>query len=320
MCGHKIAEEGQPGGRIAGEREASLAGYETSTMRLSLESIGIRNNKKTLMLLLSAALGLVAVGVVFAKIFLKEEPADQGHAAPDDPFVIGVPVPTGVDAPDVDFVTGTAMGTMSAMSSAMTTTMTTMTTTRSRPATMTTRMTQTATPMMTGASSWSSEMGTTATMDTDMTSDTTSTMSASMTSTMTTTMATTMTAPDEPTESGSGGGTTGTEGTIDPGEAGDERDIEMDLYSARVRFVIRRYYAAQAQSCFDRATRNNPTLSGTVVLNMTIGADGNVSRVSKRRDSTGDEQLVSCLVNRVNAWQLPPPPGGSLQMQLPFSR
>ena len=94
----------------------------------------------------------------------------------------------------------------------------------------------------------------------------------------------------------------------------------MELYGSRVRYLIRRYYAARAQTCFDRATRNQPTLSGTVVIAMTIAADGSVSRSSVARNTTGNEVLGTCLSAQVGSWRLSAPPGGEVQMQIPFSR
>ena len=78
--------------------------------------------------------------------------------------------------------------------------------------------------------------------------------------------------------------------------------------------------AARAQGCFDRATRNNPNVSGTVVVSMTIGSEGAVTDTRIVRNTTGDEVLGNCLRSQVASWQLPPPPGGSLEMQMPFSR
>lgn len=120
------------------------------------------------------------------------------------------------------------------------------------------------------------------------------------------------------TETGAGG--TGGGATTPPTTAPVERDFEADFYASRVRSVINTYYAARAQACFDRATRNNPSVSGTVVVHMTVGADGHVSNTRVMRNTTGDQTLGNCLSSQVATWQLPPPPGGSLEMQMPFSR
>jgi TonB family protein len=141
---------------------------------------------------------------------------------------------------------------------------------------------------------------------------------------------TTTTAPDETGEepggagepaSGTGAGSSGT-ATMPPGfdDEGEERDIEMDMYAGQVRRVIAQYYAARAQSCFDRATRNNNTLRGTVVIRFTVGGDGTVTRASPQRNTTGDDDLGACLAAQVQSWRLPAPPSDQpVTLEMPFS-
>lgn len=118
------------------------------------------------------------------------------------------------------------------------------------------------------------------------------------------------------TEEGSSGGTAG------PGleEGGGERNIEMDMYAGHVRRVIRQFYAVRAQSCFDRATRNNHNLRGTVVVRFTVGGDGNVSSARPATNSTGDDDLGQCLAGQVRSWRLPVPPNEQpVDLEMPFS-
>ncbi len=280
-----------------------------SMLGVSLAGIGVRSNKKTWATIVFIALALVALGAVGSWL-ARGEPevvAEAGHAEPDDPFVIGTPLPEGEDEPDiVPGATGdpTMLGTP------------TMSTSGSMTAAMTSGSMTTSTSGSMTASMTSTTMRTSPTMTSTMTSAMTTTMGTTAMETTTmdptdTTMETTMeTTTMESTSSMQGPGE----------ELPEERDLEMELYSSRVRFVIRRYYAARAQACFDRATRNNPTVSGTVVVNMTIGDDGAVSRSRVGRNTTGDTSLGNCLENQVSTWRLPPPPGGSLDMQMPFSR
>ena len=81
-------------------------------------------------------------------------------------------------------------------------------------------------------------------------------------------------------------------------EVPEERDIETDLYAGRVRYVISRYYASRAQGCFDRATRNNASVRGTVVVGFTIGSGGQITRSSVGRNTTGNDTLGHCLANQ----------------------
>lgn len=301
----------------AGASGASQTGYNAdlsggaSMMGVSLAGIGVKSSKKTWSMILLIALILLGAGALASWLAMGGSNVADGHAEPDDPFVIGSPLP---GDGDVDSITGMAgvatsangtgsdmrtasMGSGSTTSPSMSDSMATQT---NRPVSMTTSMTTstTSTSTMTTAMTTAMTPTMTATMTPSMT--TTSEMSdpPTMTSTMTSTMSTSM-------------------GEI---EVPEERDIEMELYSARVRFLIQRYYASRAQSCFDRATRNNPSVSGTVVISMTIGAEGNVSRTRVARNTTGNEPLGNCLSAQVSSWRLSAPPGGSLQMQIPFSR
>lgn len=100
----------------------------------------------------------------------------------------------------------------------------------------------------------------------------------------------------------------------------DERDLMLDLYATQVRRFIRTYYATRAQSCFDHASRNNEGIRGTVVVTFTIAADGLIPAARATRNTTGDDALAGCLVAQVRAWDLPDPPGGELELAMPFSR
>lgn len=97
-------------------------------------------------------------------------------------------------------------------------------------------------------------------------------------------------------------------------------DETMGEYVGRVRFVVRRYYAARAQSCFDHASRNAPAVRGRVVVRVTIGASGQVSSAAVKSNSTGSDALGRCILGRVGSWRLPEPPGGeALTIEMPFS-
>ncbi|MCB9619664.1 MAG: AgmX/PglI C-terminal domain-containing protein [Sandaracinus sp.] len=310
------------------QQQTSGAGGGPSMMSVSLETIGVKSTKKVWAGIFAIAVVLVALGALGSWL-LRGDPevvADAGHAQPEDPFVIGTPLPNeGDETPTEPVVeptepepsTGTAMST-STMRSTTSSGTTTMTSTGLSGGTTT--MTSSGTTSG-GTSTGGTSAGGTTTMTTTggSTGGTTTSGNDSTTGGSTTGGGTT---GGGTTGGGTtGGGTTGGGSTPDlGGEVPEERDLELELYGSRVRFVVQRYYAARAQTCFDRATRNNPSVSGTVVVKMTIGADGHVSGTSIVRNTTGDEVLGNCLRSQVGSWQLPPPPGGSLEMQMPFSR
>ncbi|MFT5358528.1 MAG: hypothetical protein ACI9KE_005767 [Polyangiales bacterium] len=307
----------EPGRTIVGGADASgtqSRGYRAdlsgaSMSGVSLAGIGVKSSKKTWSMILLGALTLLGAGALASWLAMGGSAATDGHAEPDDPFVIGSPLPSDGD---VDSITGmagvatsadgmeapmgTAMGPSASMSGSMTTPSMSGSTT---PSMTTASMTQTNRPSMTTSNTSPSNTQMTTAMTSTTATMTPTPSDMSDTPTMTSTMSTSMS------------------GDL---EVPEERDIEMELYSTRVRFLIRRYYASRAQSCFDRATRNNPSVSGTVVIAMTIGAEGNVSGTRVARNTTGNEPLGNCLSAQVSSWRLSAPPGGSLQMQIPFSR
>ncbi|MEM1413556.1 MAG: AgmX/PglI C-terminal domain-containing protein [Myxococcota bacterium] len=312
QCGATIARPGEAGGPIAATQVGVPAGDAGSTVRdaakplspgvagagqmgpdpfggpsmmgVSLAGVGIQSSKKAWGTVLGIALALLAMGA-FAGYLMGggsgEEPvAEAGHAQAEDPMVIGAP----------ELPTGIAPPSGEDLAAAANGGGSSRTT-----ATM------------------SATAGRTSTSSGSMTSSMTASMTASMSASMTTAM----------TGSGSTGSMTSSmSGSAGSGstDAPEDRGIEMELYSGRVRYTIQRYYQARAQTCFDRATRNAPTLSGTVVIGLTIQADGSVTNTRVARNTTGDDLLGRCLASNVGTWQLPHPPGGSLQLTLPFSR
>ena len=94
----------------------------------------------------------------------------------------------------------------------------------------------------------------------------------------------------------------------------------MEMYAARVRYLVRRYYAARAQRCFDDATARSPSLSGQGNISIHISATGGVTSARVSRNTTGDDGLGACLATQANGWELSPPPAGETDMSFPFSR
>jgi hypothetical protein len=275
----------------------------SSTTSVSLAGIGVQSRGRAWLVLGSAAVLLVgagAVGAYFALGGADPPPSPSAPAEEQNPLEIGNPLPSGLEAPEIDFVSGGA---------------------RARPAV-------TPPPITTVGGNVRASDATKSTAPPR--SDDGSTASATSTPVDPGGHASTprdppdLRPPDltadpveepEPERPREGGET----GSSAPDDAPEERDIQLELYGAQVRFVIRRYYAARAQSCFDRATRNNNELRGTVVVAFTITADGHVGNSSVSRNTTGEHSLGECLANQVRTWRLPAP-GVELEYEIPFSR
>ena len=298
------------------------AGSGASMASVSLTSIGVQSSTRTWTVIVLSGGVLVGLGAIGMYLAMSGEPetvAEAEESNQEPQMEIGTPVPQGLEPPDVDFVSGgvrvpsggaggpTPMGGGAGSSSPSGTAM--------GGGGTTTMATGGGGTSMVGASGGGGTMAATGSGGTGGGGTGGGGTSGGGTS---------------GGGSGGGGGTAGGSGgggtaggsggdTIPPGDGPEERDIELELYAGRVRYVIRRYYATRAQSCFDRATRNDPTLRGTVLVGFTIGADGQVGRAEVRRNTTGNAPLGACLSGQVTTWRLPAPPGGSLDLEMPFS-
>ncbi|MEQ9080643.1 MAG: AgmX/PglI C-terminal domain-containing protein [Sandaracinaceae bacterium] len=297
-------------------------GFDPTTM--SLSAIGVRSRGKAwgvLLLVVSLLVGAGALGM-WLIMGAEEEPAstvaeaevpEPGEVTPEE-IEVGEPVPEGDELPDVDYVPGTPRpSTRSASRSGRSTS-------RRGGASAGSGSTRGSTGGTGGGSTAGSSGGSTGGSGGSGGGSTGSSGGGS-------------------TAGGSGGGSAGgstggsTGGSGGSGGSGDRDwesmeepadpvDFEMQMYSGRVRSVIREYYIRRASSCFEHASRNEQSVRGTVLIGFEIQADGNTRNASVDRNTTGIDSLGGCLARQVGSWRLPPPPEGRapLAMQMPFSR
>ena len=65
------------------------------------------------------------------------------------------------------------------------------------------------------------------------------------------------------------------------------------------------------QQCYERARMDDPSLTGTVVVRITIGADGAVTNVEIVNSSLGAPQVEACIRQGISRWRLPRPTRGA---------
>ncbi len=324
-------------GPSSGER--SMAGASApiarnpahDTASISLAGIGVQSSGRAWgMLVLGGLLlvGLGAGGMYFAmkptgtETPIAPPPTPQPFATVDastgQPVEIGTPIPNGVDMPQIDFVSGGPRVPSGEPVAANTPT---------QPATTggTTPRTQTGgthrrVPNNSGTQSGSGTSTGTGTGSGSGSGSETGSGSGSETGSGSVSSETGTGTAETGTGTGESGTGTGTgTGAGGEGDMPEERDIALEMYVGRVRYVMSRYYMARAQSCFDHATRNDPTVRGTVTIGFTIGTEGTITRTSVERNTTGNEALGGCLSAQVQSWRLPPPPS-ELDLEVPFSR
>jgi len=99
--------------------------------------------------------------------------------------------------------------------------------------------------------------------------------------------------------------------------SGDAEGGEGTLDASRVAGVLRGQLGG-IRSCYERALRNNPTLSGRLDLRFTIGTSGRVTSANASGLSAAPE-VGSCVVGRVRGLVFPAPEGGSVDFSFPFN-
>ncbi|MFH1129880.1 MAG: AgmX/PglI C-terminal domain-containing protein, partial [Pseudomonadota bacterium] len=79
-------------------------------------------------------------------------------------------------------------------------------------------------------------------------------------------------------------------------------DIEGTMDSDQVTKTIRRGMAA-VRSCYQRALKRNPKLSGKISVRIAINAMGGVTRVEIDSDTIGDAQVAACIKGYAARWR-----------------
>lgn len=94
-------------------------------------------------------------------------------------------------------------------------------------------------------------------------------------------------------------------------------EIEGTMNENAVNTTIRRGKAA-ITSCYQRALKRSPQLSGKLSIRISINAMGRVTRVEIEADSIGDSQVATCIKTYVQGWRFPPPEDGPAEIVVPF--
>ncbi len=72
------------------------------------------------------------------------------------------------------------------------------------------------------------------------------------------------------------------------------------------------------RSCYERALRRNPQLSGKLLLRFTIVPAGSITGVQLESDSLDDPDMSNCVRRLVLSWRFPAPQGGPMDVAFPF--
>lgn len=127
---------------------------------------------------------------------------------------------------------------------------------------------------------------------------------------------------------GKGGGNSGY-GTGGLGGLGKKGSVDINVEGSGAEFsgsidkeAIRRVIIANKnsiRSCYERVLQRKPDMYGKLVLEWDIEEKGRVSRASVVSNSLGDDDVASCIINRLKTWRFPePPPDQVGRVTFPF--
>jgi hypothetical protein len=110
---------------------------------------------------------------------------------------------------------------------------------------------------------------------------------------------------------GSGGGGGGV------GAGGGRAGPGVYRSNASLLAVIQRY-AAGIQYCYSNELKRNPTLSGKLVVALTVAASGEVLEATVVRNTLGSDRLAQCALSQIDGWKFPAIAEGVTVFQAPF--
>ncbi|MEZ4272881.1 MAG: AgmX/PglI C-terminal domain-containing protein [Myxococcota bacterium] len=94
-------------------------------------------------------------------------------------------------------------------------------------------------------------------------------------------------------------------------------EVDGDLDSSAIARVVRSRMR-MVQNCYEKELKRNPTLSGKIEIEFTIGEDGRIEDALVARNGMGSDAVGSCIVGRIRQWRFPKPKGGSVTVAYPF--
>ncbi|HEV8322253.1 MAG TPA: AgmX/PglI C-terminal domain-containing protein [Myxococcota bacterium] len=92
---------------------------------------------------------------------------------------------------------------------------------------------------------------------------------------------------------------------------------DSGIDEAGIAMVVR-HHLPNIRACLERRLKINPTLSGRVEVQFTIGEDGAVPAAKVVKDTVGDPAVGDCIVGEMRDWRFPRPVDGAVNLIYPF--
>ncbi len=89
------------------------------------------------------------------------------------------------------------------------------------------------------------------------------------------------------------------------------------LDSAAIAAVVKSKLSG-IKYCYEKELKNNPKLSGKVLVAFTIGETGDVVSYSVLNSTLGNAEAEQCMLRMIRRWKFPAPKGGQVTVEYPF--
>ena len=94
-------------------------------------------------------------------------------------------------------------------------------------------------------------------------------------------------------------------------------EVDGSLDSESIARVVRSRMR-MVQDCYERELKRDPSLTGKIEIEFTIGEDGAVAEARVATNKMGSDEVAQCIVSRIQRWRFPKPQGGSVTVNFPF--
>ena len=95
-------------------------------------------------------------------------------------------------------------------------------------------------------------------------------------------------------------------------------EAKGSLDKDQIRKVVREHIV-EIRECYNAALQGDPEARGRVVIDFTIGEQGQVTQATVGSSDMKGEAAPLCMRDAIRGWSFPKPSGGSVQVSYPFS-
>ncbi len=87
----------------------------------------------------------------------------------------------------------------------------------------------------------------------------------------------------------------------------------------RIIQKVIKQHANEIQACYQNELKKNKDLAGRIACQWTVLENGDVTDAAIVQSQMQNDNVEKCMLNNIKEWKFPPPKGGSVRIQYPFT-